>query len=69
MTSVIFFSRDTLSKSDPEETDKPKLKENGIQKLQGCEKIRKKSEDTSYIEDLKTRQGKATGGSDLDCFL
>ena len=42
MTSVIFFSRDALSKSDHEETDKPKLKENGIQKLQGCEKIRKK---------------------------
>ena len=42
MTPVILFSRDALSESDREETDKPKRKENGIQKLQGCEKIRKK---------------------------
>ena len=42
MTPVILFSRDALFESDREEIDKPKRKENGIQKLQGCEKIRKK---------------------------
>lgn len=50
MTPVILFSRDALSESDREETDKPKLKENGIQKLKGCEKIRKKHEDTSFLK-------------------
>lgn len=55
---MIFFSKYALSESDHEETDKPKLKEDGIQKLQGCEKIGEKNEDTSYIEDLKmTKRG------------
>lgn len=45
MTSVIFFSEDSLPESDNEETlEKPKLKEDDIQKLQDYG--RQKTEDT-----------------------